>query len=287
MKYSSLRNTYFFDLPLSDVFAAGCAALRMIYYGDDSGASVSRSEEVIDLDKVQSFQISLKHRSVQPLSAEYDYYLVYNRRNEKLNLWNNRFWKKFPGLAQLIRRVKVSTDPSIQPVRHSKLYVKSNRPVYYAKYDAGAPINDYVPRAYSSQFDELFEGFLVRCDRDFPIEAQFLDAQGSDLTSYRHMKPESNATPSVRIYTDAQTAKEVLAERMRGADLKREVKFVSLREGGGNANLENVQISKEVLQERMRLAELRRKLDRVGSRGVRTLANWENEQPLEDVEKSA
>ena len=117
MKSQDLQTTFFFDLPLSDVYGAGCAALRLIYHGCEKGAFSSHTKKAFDLSHVQAFQISLNHRTVEPLSDQYEYSMVYYRKELGLNLWNNRLRKGCPTLRALTRRVKFSGKRSIKPIR--------------------------------------------------------------------------------------------------------------------------------------------------------------------------
>ena len=196
-----LQQTFFFDLPLSDVYGVGCSALRLIYHGSESGAFGNKTKNAIDLDCVQAFQISLKHRTVETLSEEYHYYLVYYRKSLGVNLWNNRFRKGCPILRKLTRRVKFSSKPSSIPNRIRRFYIKSNRPVHIAQYHSEVPTDDNVPPEYIQDFGDRFEGFLMRCTKGYPLVRSLFDAQGLELSERRDVSVASSVAPHVRVYS--------------------------------------------------------------------------------------
>jgi len=202
MKTQDLQTTFFFDLPLSDVYGAGCAALRLIYHGCERGAFSTQTKEAFDLAHVQAFQISLKHRTVEPLSDEYHYSMVYYRKELGVNLWNNRFRKGCSTLRALTRRVKFSHKRSLKPNRLRHFYIKSNRPVYIALYNGDVPTDHYVPQPYIDEFGRIFEGFLMRSKRGYPLVSSLFAAQGLALTERRDMSATSSTAPHVLAFTD-------------------------------------------------------------------------------------
>ena len=202
MKTQNLQSTFFFDLPLSDVYGAGCAALRLIYHGCEKGAFSSQTKEAFDLSHVQAFQISLKHRTVEPLSDQYDYSMVYYRKELGLNLWNNRLRKGCPTLRRLTRRVKFSGKRSLNPNRLRQFYIKSNRPVHIAQYSSEVPTDHYVPQPYIEEFGRIFEGFLMRSKKGYPLVSSLFAAQGLSLTERRDMSATSSTAPHVLAFTE-------------------------------------------------------------------------------------
>ena len=210
MNSADLQQTFFFDLPLSDVYGIGCSALRLIYHGSEAGAFGSRTKNAINLDHVQAFQISLKHRTVAALSEEYSYYLVYYRKDLGVNLWNNRFRKGCPTLRKLTRRVKFSSKPSLIPNRVRQFYIKSNRPVHVAQYHRRVPTDDNVPPEYIEDFGDHFEGFLMRCQKGYPLVGSLFDAQGLTLSERRDVSVASKVAPHVRVYSEQMLANRAL-----------------------------------------------------------------------------
>jgi len=202
MKNQELQTTFFFDLPLSDVYGAGCAALRLIYHGCERGAFSKQTKEAFDLAHVQAFQISIKHRTVEPLSDEYQYSMVYYRKELGVNLWSNRFRKGCSTLRELTRRVKFSHKPSLKPNRLRHFYIKSNRPVHIALYNGEVPTDHYVPQSYIDEFGRIFEGFLMRSKRGYPLVSRLFAAQGLALTERRDMSSTSSSAPHVLAFTD-------------------------------------------------------------------------------------
>lgn len=202
MKIHDLQSTFFFDLPLSDVYGVGCTALRLIYHGSERGVFGNNTKEAFDLSHVQAFQISLKHLTVEPLSDQYEYHMVYYRKELGMNLWNNRFRKGCPILRALTRRVKFSDKRSLEPNRLMNLYIKSDRPVHIAQYNGRVPTDDYVPKPYIVEFGHLFEGFLMRSKRDYQLVTNLFAAQGLALTERRDMSATPRRGPHVLAFTD-------------------------------------------------------------------------------------
>lgn len=168
-----------------------------------------RKDSII-LDHVQAFQISLKHRTVDPLSEDYQYYLVYYRKDLGVNLWSNRFRKGCPTLRRLTRRVKLGSKPSIVPKRVRQFYIKSNRPVHIAQYHRRVPTDDNVPREYVQDFGDHFEGFLMRCKQGFPLVTSLFEAQGLSLSDRRDVHNSSAVAPQVRVYSADVAEDEVV-----------------------------------------------------------------------------
>lgn len=197
---SELQSTYFFDLPLSDVYGIGCAALRLIYHGDEHGAFASKTKEALDLDVVQAFQITLKHRTVTPLSDQFAYYLVYYQKDLGISLWNHALRKGCPTLRKMTRRVGLTNKASLKPNRIRQLYIKENRPVHIARFDCEVPTDHYVPQPYIDDFADRFDGFLMRSKRAYPLVTSLFDAQGLSLAERRDVSIASPQAPHVLAY---------------------------------------------------------------------------------------
>lgn len=204
MENHTLQKIFFFDMPLSDVYGVGCAALRLIYHGCEEGAFSRSNKKVIDLDHVTAFQLVLKHRTVTPLSDKYDYNLVYYRKDFAANLWSGVFRRGCPTLRKITRRVKLGSKQDLKPNRLRSLYIKSNRPVHVARYESGVPIDHYVPLEYVEEFDQRFDGFLMRSKKGFPLVTSLFNAQGLALSARRDMTQSSKESPHVLMYSECE-----------------------------------------------------------------------------------
>ena len=193
-------NTFFFDLSLADVYGAGCAALSLIYYGSRRGVFCSTDKQAVDLDKVDAIQISLAHRTTEPLSSLYDYHLVYFRKHKEFSFWNARHRKRFPKLKKLIRRVVCGDEQGLNPQRLKRWYIKSRRPVHVAQYGDLVAIDDYVPEFYTEKLSRCFEGYLMRTHEGYPLDYYMFDKLGLNLVESRSSCVASSVAPSIGIY---------------------------------------------------------------------------------------
>lgn len=200
-KTTNLQKVFFFDLPLSDVYGIGCAALRLIYHGSEEGVFGSTIKEAFDLDSIEAFQISLRHRIVEPLSKQYDYNLVYYRKELARTLWDSGLRRGCPTLRKLTRRVTYSDKRSLEPNRLRRFYIKSNRPIHVAKYSKEVPTDHYVPMEYIQEFGERFEGYLMRSKRGFPLVSRLFEAQGLSMAERRDIAMATETTPHVLAFT--------------------------------------------------------------------------------------
>jgi len=210
MKYSNLQQIFFFDLPLSDVYGVGCVALRLIYHGCEEGAFSKSGKKMVDLENVQAFQIALKHRTVEALSDDYDYNLIYYRRDFGMNLWDGKLRKTCPTLRKLTRRVKFSLKRTLEPNRLRKFYIKSSRPVHVAQYSSKVPTDHYVPEEYIERFGDLFEGFLMRSKKGYSLECGLFEAQGLALDERRDVSNVSETSPHVLVFAE-RVAQRIIA----------------------------------------------------------------------------
>jgi len=209
VKPANLQQFFFFDLPLSDVYGVGCLALRLLYYGCEEGAFGRNCKNPVDLEGVQAFQISLKHRTVYPLSDDYEYHLVYYRKELGLNLWSGKQRKGHPKLRKLTRRVKLSLRPTLEPNRLRQFYIKSNRPVHVAQYGSKVPTDHSVPDEYIEKFGELFEGFLVRTKKGYSLGESLFEAQGLAFDERRDVLYASETAPHVLIFSEQKESESV------------------------------------------------------------------------------
>ncbi|NWK54557.1 hypothetical protein HW115_02970 [Verrucomicrobiaceae bacterium N1E253] len=172
----------------------------MIHYGSRRGVFGSGTEEAVDLNQADAFQITMSVRSRALLSDRYDFNLVYYRRDLSESLWNAKLRKKHLSLKQITRRVAFGEDPSVEPLRVKHFYLKSDRPVYVAKMEHGMPNDDCVPLDYVSQFNKLFVGYLMRCPKAYPLEVELFGQQGLSLAMRRDGAVISSVAPHVLVY---------------------------------------------------------------------------------------
>jgi len=195
-----LNDTFFFDLPLSDIYGSGCAALNLIYYGSRRGIFGPQTKEMVDLHHVDAFEITLSPRTIPSLSDEHSYHLVYYRKHLSVDIWDPPHRKNHPTLNELTRRVELNTEQSTEPHRLRHFYIKSHRPLYVAQYDV-IPNDDSVPIEYINHFDRLFEGYLIRSSKDYALESHLFNLQGLHLTEQRNGLSLSSTSPRVLIYS--------------------------------------------------------------------------------------
>ncbi|MFK5922574.1 MAG: hypothetical protein QM496_10375 [Verrucomicrobiota bacterium] len=203
MNSPDLRNSFFFDLALSDVYGSGCSALRLIYHGSEQGAFAKKSDKAkqpIALEDVKAFQIGLNHRTVSPLSDDYDYNLVYYRKEFAEAFWDGKIRKGCPTLRKITRRVKFSQKQSLKPKRLKLFYIKSNRPVHVARYSDKVPTDNYVPAPYLAEFGRSFGGFLMRCPKGYALVSNLFAAQGLAVSDQRQLSEGADGRPRVRAY---------------------------------------------------------------------------------------
>ena len=184
MKYK-LQKTYFFDLPLSDIYGVGCAALSLIYFGTRRGAFGNREKGTISLDDTMAFRMVLKHRTVERLSNDYSYSLVYYRAEIAEIFWSRsrRYWSR--KMKKMMRHVNLQEERSIKPNRIRKLSIPSNRPVHVARIEHLFPADDYVPVSYIKEFSQRYLGFLIRYPKGFPIDDVLFNPLGLFLIERR------------------------------------------------------------------------------------------------------
>ena len=197
---SGLTDTYFFDLPLSDIYGSGCAALNLIYYGFRRGIFGPQTKEMVDLRHVDAFEITLSPRSMPSLSREYAYHLVYFRKHLAVDIWDPSHRNSHPTLKELTRRVELNPEQSTEPHRLRHFYIKSHRPLYIAQYDI-IPNDDSVPIEYINDFDRLFEGYLIRSPKYYSLESHLFNLQELHLTEQRNGLSLSRTSPRVLIYS--------------------------------------------------------------------------------------
>jgi hypothetical protein len=197
---SGLADTYFFDLPLSDIYGSGCSALNLIYYGSRRGIFGPQTKEMVDLHHVDAFEITLSPRSMPLLSHEYAYHLVYFRKHLSVDIWDPLHRKNHPILKELTRRVELNAEQSTEPHRLRNFYIKSHRPLYVAKYDV-MPNDNSVPLEYINDFDRLFEGYLIRSPKDYELQSHLFCLQNLHLTEQRNGLSLSSTSPRVLVYS--------------------------------------------------------------------------------------
>lgn len=196
-----LQRLFFFDLPLSDVYGVGCAAMDLIYYGSVKGVFGATKKNSVELGDVDAFLIPLKHRTQEPLSDEFDYDLIYYRREIGRHLWNHQMLSKSGGgKVKWIRRVGFSSQPSLQPSRLRRFFIKSNRPLHVKRCRHFVPSDDCIPADYIDAFNEQFAGYLVRSVRGAGSVEKLMDDQGLTMTARRNASVVSMADIHVQMF---------------------------------------------------------------------------------------
>ena len=196
----SLHGMYFFDFPLCDVYSIGCAALNLMYYGTRRGVFGSGTKDAINLKDTKAVQVTLNPRTETLLSESYDYYLIFYCKKLAQDLWDAGHRREHPKLKGLTLRVEFSKKPSLDPHRLKPFYIKSHRPIYVALYSCGIPNDHCVPTSYEDEFNELFQGYMVRTPKNYSLESELFGIQDLRLHERRDGTVISPTTPHVVVY---------------------------------------------------------------------------------------
>ena len=197
---SGSDDTYFFDIPLSDIYGTGCSALNLLYHGNEHGAFSTPHKKAIDLSHERAIQITLSHRSSRALSDEFDYSLVYYQNDIADHLWNNAFRSHDSPLKKMTRRVSLNKEAELSPHRLRHWYLKSGHPIYIAKYGHVVPREESVPASYRQEFKERFEGFLMRMPKGFGLRFHLFKLQHLVLDECRDTNTNYADAPHVMTY---------------------------------------------------------------------------------------
>lgn len=203
MKPTNLHKAYFFDFPVADVYGIGSAALNLIYYGSRRGVFGANTKESVALGQVDAFQITMVPRSEALLSDDYDFSLVYYRRDLARELWDGKERSAHHEVKELTRRVELSDKPSLEPHRMRHFYIKSDRPIYVAQFGCRVPSDDCVPSEYLDDFNTRFEGYLMRCPKGVSLEKELFQLQDLSLVEHRDGSVISGVAPHVLLYARA------------------------------------------------------------------------------------
>lgn len=191
----SPKNPYFFDLPVSDISRSVCDALRILYHGSLDGIFGLKMNERVDLDQIHAIKIPVCHHSTKPLSDLYEYNLVLYDQSIADPLWNFEDREKQAELRALTRRVSFNTEKSNLARRIlDNLFIKSDHPVYFARYEVVTPNDNYVPLHYHRQLSEGFEAYIMRTCRDFPLVRSLCRAQGLHLAKRKFAREMSSSS---------------------------------------------------------------------------------------------
>ena len=201
MNTENLHNRFFFEIPLSDVYGVGCSALSLIYYGSRRGVFCASRARPMDLNQVDAFRITVEPRSVSLEDQDREYSLVYYKNKLAEDLWDSWHRRCQSELRRVTRRVRVTDDPTLHPVRLRHLYIPSHHPVYVAKYGHVVGEDYYVPDDYVKKFRCDFEGFLMSSPKGRSLEDELFSVQHLELCGRRDGHVKTVTTPHVTAYS--------------------------------------------------------------------------------------
>lgn len=192
--------SYFFDLPVAEVSRNVCDALRLLYYGSLEGAFGTPMNDRVDLGEVKAIKIPILLSSGSA-SDPYEYNLVYYSKELSDSLWNFEDREKQAELRELTQRVSLNREKSSLAKRIlNNLFIKPGPaacPVYFTKFEGLIPHDGCVPLDYHRKLMDSFDGYLMRCKRDFPLVRSLFRAQGIDMAKRRLARHEDCVRPII------------------------------------------------------------------------------------------
>ncbi|MFC5049430.1 hypothetical protein ACFPK9_02185 [Rubritalea spongiae] len=171
---------YFFDYPLVDAKAIANSALRLLYYGTTHGAFGATSiPETRYLEHFDAFKITLEHLSNDSLSEDFEYNLVFFTKPIAMDIWLMKNRAELSEIKKLTRRVHLGTQPSLRAKRYkTPFWIKYTRPIYMSLFDVKVGDDNYVPPAFTHQFNTKYSGFVMRTQKGYPLVRTMFDAYG-------------------------------------------------------------------------------------------------------------
>ena len=202
--------SYFFDLPVSEVSRSVCDALRILYHGSLDGIFGTPMNDRVNLNEVKAIKIAILHLSSGAASDQFEYNLVYYSKELSDSLWDLECREKQAELRALTQRVSLNSEKSHLAKRIlNSLFIKPDPmicPVYFAKYEGQIPHDNYVPLDYHRKLPGLFDGYLMRCNRDFPLIRSLFHAQNIDLAKRHFSRDPNHCSRPIITYTLRNTA---------------------------------------------------------------------------------
>jgi len=191
----------FFDLPISVVSGSVCNALRIMYHGSLDGAFGQSLHERVDLDKIQAIKIHLPYRPADGKPAEYEYNLVFYRRDMAASIWDPECRDRQAELMKLTRRVFLNgeKEPFSQRVVR-RFFDRAERPIHFARYQDTVPADHYVPLAYHRQLFLDFVPYIMRTRPDYPLVRSLFQAQALDMAERKLVGHAAGDDPPVVTY---------------------------------------------------------------------------------------
>lgn len=197
---------YFFDLPVVDVTGSVCDALRYMYHGCFSGAFGQISQDPVDLDEIKAIKVRLSHKSAAPLSEEFEYHLVFYRKELANSIWNLSCRKRQRRLRSLSRRVVLSEQPTLAVEkilitrRLLDFFTRKPCDIYFTRYDLPVPPDYYVPVDYHQQLLREFTPYIMRSPIEYPLVRSLFQAQNLPLDARQVVKDSPKHTDQVIVY---------------------------------------------------------------------------------------
>ena len=199
----NVKTSYFFDLPLADVSRSICDALRILYHGNPEGTFGEKWNDRVDLEQIHAIKIGVCHSSTNALSDDYEYNLVFYRNSIADSIWEPASREKHAELRGLTQRVTLNKEKSLLADRLlGRLpFIRSTRPVQFAKYESVPPPDHSVPLEYHRQIHRDFECYIMRTIPDFPLVRSLFRAQGLDMAKRKFASYSSDNRRPIITYT--------------------------------------------------------------------------------------
>ncbi|MGJ8672333.1 hypothetical protein [Rubritalea sp.] len=157
---------YFYDLSLLDVRGELASAITILYHGEETGAFSGKvTSKTTDLKKLYAIEIDLTMYAIQN-DGVHSYSLMLFEKGWKEGVWKKKLLEKKRSLERITTRVKLSAKMTTNPPHEHHLSTASNRYIDFAPYPELA-VGHNVPDAYVREFNQRFEGYLMRSERSF------------------------------------------------------------------------------------------------------------------------
>ncbi|MFC5050963.1 hypothetical protein ACFPK9_10085 [Rubritalea spongiae] len=157
---------YFYDLSLLDVRGELASAITVLYHGEEAGEySGILGGRATDLKRLYAIEIDLTMYAVQD-DGVHSYALMLFKKDWKEEVWRKKLLEKKRSLERITTRVKLSAQITDNPPHEHHLFTASNRYIDFAPYPEVA-VGHNVPEDYVREFNQRFDGYLMRSERSF------------------------------------------------------------------------------------------------------------------------
>jgi len=159
------RESFFYDISLRDIAGAMNRGLAILYYGAMEGTFGGRKYPPVALEHFNVIQIKLRIPPGIPSKRLYKNQVLFLRKVMADALWHQRSLTT----TRIVRRVKLTSKPSLKHHRIARIFTPENRPIHLARFTGGWTHAPRVPTAYSDYLKSEFEVFFLRADADTQV----------------------------------------------------------------------------------------------------------------------